>query len=627
MKLLKKSLCTLAITLWANQLVASPWPTGIDDKVSLVQNWTISIPVLDNDIGHNLEISDFNATSVAWGSITLSEDKQSLNYKPRNNFVGTDEFWYVLKDDQGRTNAAKVVAEVVSSVWPEAKTDSVDATYDEVVKIPVLDNDIGTNLKVISVNEWSVNQGKAWISSNNEISYQQYGEARGKQQDEFWYVFEDQWGRKNSAKVIVSLTEKASTAWPTATPDEAVANNGLRVNIPVLENDIGDELKIEATNEWSQNGGKTRIIGDIIRYTPPANFSGTDSFWYVFVDNQGRTNSARVDVEVTENKEKSVVEFCDNTYETDGTKANTQLSNSSPLAPVSYPSTIYQYSYFTDEDGNRISSWVTDERAYYTERTDSESVLWMKVNGSVSRVSSIANGFEGQPFNPLASYQGAFYFVQEGRHLYSHDGGKLTHLGDLLLDLGAGNFYTYEDGHTPDDSEYINAATNLTWGAEHRGGAGDALHLEVLNLINPTDGATPIRKYTYLRISEDTGSQPIKIQTTTTYSSSNSYQNESNSSFYYFNGLDYYKYFFSDGTRDGVQFTSSNWEHTIKQSDNGVVLESTGGVISKFVEDRGRLFIITDAFDPGPFFSNAYQSKLFVVNNTTDELVELAGCE
>ena len=73
----------------------------------------------------------------------------------------------------------------VSSNWPEAVTDSVDASYDELVKIPVLENDTGVDLKLIAVNEWSTNQGKAWISADNEISYQQYGEARGDQLDEF----------------------------------------------------------------------------------------------------------------------------------------------------------------------------------------------------------------------------------------------------------------------------------------------------------------------------------------------------------------------------------------------------------------------------------------------------------
>ena len=602
MKLINKSLCTLATTLWASQLIASPWPTGIGDKVSLVQNWTISIPVLDNDIGDNLEISDFNTTSVAWGSITLSEDKKSLNYKPRNNFVGMDEFWYVLKDDQGRTNAAKVVAEVVSSVWPEANADSVDATYDEVVKIPVLDNDIGTNLKVISVNEWSVNQGKAWISSNNEISYQQYGEARGEQQDEFWYVFEDQWGRKNSAKVIVSLTESQSSPWPVAVPESATASQGLRVNIPALFNDTGEGLRITKSNEWTANGGKTRIFGNYIRYTPPTNYAGEDHFWYDIIDDQGRTNSTKIDVQVTQNTEKSVVEFCGNTYETDGTLANTQLSSLSPATPVTYPSTEIPDSEVEGELG------TINGRRYYIETSGTLQTLKMDVDGDISTVSSTDSELSTYA---IATYKGVIYFVQSGRYLLAHDGNKLTELGDILLKLGAGNFASYP--YTPDDSEYINTVTRLE-------SDGDALFLSITNRFTTTS-APPSTRVTYLRISDDLDWRPVRLETVAPYSYSGISTTIRLDDFYYFNGIDYYGYFSNISTPN-----NSIYNLSVKRADNSTNFIGVDGNVEKFIEDRGRLFAITQFFD-NAYLSTPYESKLFVVNNDTDEFVELATCE
>lgn len=611
MTLKNKLLSALLISIGSANAAASPWPVGTDDKVSIVQNWTISIPVLDNDTGSNLTISDFNTTSVAWGSVTISADKKTLHYVPRNNFVGEDEFWYVLKDDEARTNAAKVIVHVASSAWPDANTDSAEATYDEVIKINVLDNDVGTGLKLIEVNERSTNQGKAWISADNEISYQQYGEARGNQQDEFWYAFEDLWGRKNSAKVIVSITEPQSTPWPVATPESAVSSNGLRVNIPALFNDIGDSLRIEESNEWTQHGGKTRVFGNFIRYTPPANYTGEDSFWYKIVDSKGRTNSTKVDVQVTENTQKSVVEFCGNTYETDGTLANTRFSSLSPATPVSYPSTEIPATQVDGELG------TINGRRYFIETSGSQQTIFMDVDGTVTTVSSVDSDTPGYA---IATYKGVIYFVQNGRYLFAHDGDKLTELGDVLLDLGAGSFveefdYVARENRPAAPDRYTNTVRREV-------GAGNALYFSILNSIATPGYPTRYRR-TYLRISDDLDWRPVKVQTVSTSTGTGGYSSlESASNFYYFNGLDYYDYNFNQGYSTDFR----TYKLRARQTDNNVMLQEVEGDVDSFIEDRGRLFVKTKLFD-NPNLDTPYQAKLFVVDNRTDQFVELATCQ
>jgi hypothetical protein len=597
---------TLA-AIWTNSATASPWPTGEYDTASTTVNQPTSISVLGNDTGDNLYISSVNTTSARWGAITISEDKQSLTYTPYKDFSGDDEFWYVLQDDQGRTNAAKVTVNVTTSGatadWPSAVTDTVETSYDTVTKIAVLDNDTGIGLKLSSVNEWSTNQGKAWISADNEISYQQYGEPRGEQQDEFWYVFEDQWGRKNSAKVVVTIKETPSSdAWPVANPETATATDGLRINIPALLNDTGNGLKITGSNEWTQNGGKTRVFDNFIRYTPPANYTGEDAFWYQIVDDQGRTNSTKIDLQVTENTEKSVVEFCGNTYETDGTLANTQITSLSPAAPVTYPSTEIP------ETGSDSELGTINGRRYYTETSGTEHTLMMEVNGAVSTVTSMNSV---APTYAFATYKGVIYFVHGGRYLLAHDGVKLTELGDLLLELGVGNYITYPS--VPDNSEYINTVSRQE-------GAGDALHFSVTNSFRPTNGGIPSSRTTYWRISDDLDWKPVKVASVAPAIASGFSRTERATNFYYFNGLDYHFYYLSQGSN----FFSYTLQ--IKQSDNAEVLQETSGSLEKFIEDRGRLFAITEYYT-NAYLSTPYQSKLFVVNNGNDELVELATCD
>ncbi|PID44049.1 MAG: hypothetical protein CSB47_11755 [Proteobacteria bacterium] len=590
--------------------VADDWPVGEIDKASTLQNQSISISVLNNDTGNNLVVSGVDDSSKKWGQVTLDADKKTLNYTPYKDFTGTDSFWYELKDDQGRINAAKVIVDVASSTpsgpWPLANTDEVDAEYDSAITIPVLANDVGVKLKLVEVDEWSVNKGKAWISANNQITYQQYGENRGDQQDEFWYTLEDQWGRRNAAKVIVSIKGDPTTSpWPVAVPDVATADNGLRANISVLENDEGAGLEIEEVDETTKQGGEARIFGDKIRYTPPADFSGRDSFWYQFADEQGRTNSAKVTLNVTKNTQKSVVEFCGNTYETDGTKANTRLSDLSPMAPVSYPSTAIRS---TGVDGDL---GVVNGRRYYVEGdVGSEQVVWMDVDGVLTRVSSIRSD---QPTAALAMYKGVFYFTQGGRYLLSHDGERLVEHVDLLQDFVWGIRSPVEISDTNHFKSTI----------ERVEGQGDALHFSVKSMKHiddpiPTRGELILT--TLWRISSDLDWKPVKFAQTRSFRYISSHIREAKN-FYYFNGIDYYHFTYRVSTpNNGAR------DFQAKLVDNGIELDSALGNVEKFIEDRGRLFVLTKyTRDSVPPYTER-PSKLYVVDNVNNKFVDLATC-
>ena len=71
------------------------------------------------------------------------------------------------------------------------------------------------------------------------------------------------------------------------------------ITLNVLDNDTGNGKGLVEVNPFSQQGGAVSISNNQIIYTPKAGFSGTDIFWYVMEDDQGRTNSAKVTVSVT----------------------------------------------------------------------------------------------------------------------------------------------------------------------------------------------------------------------------------------------------------------------------------------------------------------------------------------
>ena len=88
--------------------------------------------------------------------------------------------------------------------------------------------------------------------------------------------------------------------YPQSAADNVTTQKNTPISIDVLQNDDGGGLLLTTVNSWSVKGGTIKIINGKAEYTPRGGFIGTDSFWYVFSDYLGRTNSAKVTVEVTD---------------------------------------------------------------------------------------------------------------------------------------------------------------------------------------------------------------------------------------------------------------------------------------------------------------------------------------
>ena len=86
--------------------------------------------------------------------------------------------------------------------------------------------------------------------------------------------------------------------WPTAEADSVKTTVDTATSIDLLGNDTGTGLKIKSLYENTQAGGTTSMSGGVVTYTPPVGFTGTDEFWYVVSDADGRTNAAMVTIEI-----------------------------------------------------------------------------------------------------------------------------------------------------------------------------------------------------------------------------------------------------------------------------------------------------------------------------------------
>jgi hypothetical protein len=100
---------------------------------------------------------------------------------------------------------------------------------------------------------------------------------------------------------LITVTGLFSTAYAKqnplhANPDQLSISQSGNIAIDVLQNDTGKGLKITAASAFSQQGANVviNLSRSKIIYTPAANFTATDSFWYEVTDSNGQKQATYV---------------------------------------------------------------------------------------------------------------------------------------------------------------------------------------------------------------------------------------------------------------------------------------------------------------------------------------------
>jgi subtilisin-like proprotein convertase family protein len=114
------------------------------------------------------------------------------------------------------------------------------------------------------------------------------------------YVIDDTFGATGS---ITGWSLGINNRAPMAVDDSPTTAEDTPTNIAVLSNDTdadGDALSVSAFAATSAQGGTVSKNADgTLKYTPAANFNGTDSFTYTVSDGIGGTATATVNLTVT----------------------------------------------------------------------------------------------------------------------------------------------------------------------------------------------------------------------------------------------------------------------------------------------------------------------------------------
>ncbi len=184
------------------------------------------------------------------------------------DFANESQFAFAtIIDNDGGNEAPAAASDYYTT--PEGETLSVEAPG-------VLANDEDLEDDPLTASLWfSPSNGTLTLNSDGSFTYVPNPGYRGT--DIFGYNACDSTSCSPVAYVYITVGPVEDDE-PVATGDSATTDEDTATDVDVLANDTGDDLTI--SNVSDPANGTAEVVGGEIRYTPDANFNGTDTFTY-----------------------------------------------------------------------------------------------------------------------------------------------------------------------------------------------------------------------------------------------------------------------------------------------------------------------------------------------------------
>ncbi|WP_162946654.1 Ig-like domain-containing protein [Chitinophaga barathri] len=269
-------------------------PVAGNDNINVAEDVTVNLPppgILDNDRdadGGQLAASIISTTTN--GTLTLNSDG-SLQYTPRPDFTGTDQFTYRVCDATGLCDTATATFNVGNvNDTPVGNNDTYTITEDGVLNIAgpgVLTNDTDADGDALTANlVTGPAHGILVLQPNGSFRYVPEADYNGP--DSFTYNACDASGSCEIATVTINVT--GVNDFPLATNDFYNVNEDqpLTVTAPGLlfnDTDLDGNTLTATVVTPPANGTLTLNSDGSFTYTPNANFNGVELISYRVCDN------------------------------------------------------------------------------------------------------------------------------------------------------------------------------------------------------------------------------------------------------------------------------------------------------------------------------------------------------
>lgn len=257
------------------------------DTATATSGVATDVDVLGNDTG-NAPLVVTAAGTPAHGTVQVAADGSTVTYTPDAAYEGSDSFTYDVEDATTQTGQETVTVTVAPPAL--VATDDTGTTDDTTpVTIDLLDNDHGFGALAVD----SVTQPANGSVVDNHDGTVTYTPAAGQLGDDtFTYDVTDGAATPRTDTASVTVTVSATTA-NDPVDDTATTPYDESVLVDVLSNDPGSP----AIDEVGTPAHGTAVVeSGQVRYTPPGDFAGTDTFTYTVT---GSATAAEVSVDVT----------------------------------------------------------------------------------------------------------------------------------------------------------------------------------------------------------------------------------------------------------------------------------------------------------------------------------------
>ena len=291
-------------------------PTAVDDSALTPHNTPVTVSVVanDNDSDGSIDPASVDLDPAAAGQQTTFsvagegvysvDGSGQVTFTPEANFVGVSTISYAVNDNDGAvSNLASIQVTVLNS-GPLANDDTAHTPAGTPVAIPVLANDNDPDGDVLSLTLTPVtapSNGVVTLLADGNVIYTPDAGFSGV--DAFVYEVCDGFGACDTAQVAVTVSATdADNMPPTAVADNSHTLQDTPVDVIVLPNDVDPEGQLltvtSPANPATTQGGVFSVTNNIITYTPPAGFTGVDTFVYEVCDVAGACDTAIVTVAV-----------------------------------------------------------------------------------------------------------------------------------------------------------------------------------------------------------------------------------------------------------------------------------------------------------------------------------------
>ncbi|MEM7303532.1 MAG: Ig-like domain-containing protein, partial [Pseudomonadota bacterium] len=287
-----------------------------DGPISVNEDSSVTFtPVTDNDSdidGDALTITEIDGNAilpggnaaVTNGTVALNADGRTVTFTPTADYNGPASFNYTVSDGNGGADTATVSLTVQPvNDAPTANADGFTTPEDVAVTVDVTDNDSdvdGDALTITEVDGQAITDGGASVAVTNGSVQLVGGElvftptANYSGPVSFDYTVSD---GSLTATATATGTVNALNDAPTATNNQYTTNEDTAVGGNLLTDDTGagvdsdidgDPVSVDSasvgTFVTAQGGTVTIAANGNFTYTPPANYSGADTFSYRATD-------------------------------------------------------------------------------------------------------------------------------------------------------------------------------------------------------------------------------------------------------------------------------------------------------------------------------------------------------